>query len=76
MAVKRILFQSAQCHYCKNQDAFHFVDVDMYWPGDFDINLIPSAGRIDQHHGQDSNPASQGQLFRGFIFNNIFAGFF
>lgn len=41
----------------------------MYWPGDFDINLIPSAGRIDQHHGQDSNPTSQGQLFTGSIFN-------
>lgn len=48
----------------------------MYWPGDFDINLIPSAGRIDQHHGQDSNPTSQGQLFTGSIFYNAFAGFF
>lgn len=48
----------------------------MYWPGDFDINLIPSAGRIDQHHGQDSNSTSQGQPFTGSIFNNIFAGFF
>lgn len=47
----------------------------MYWPGDFDINLIPAAGRIDQHHGQDSKPASQGQLFTGSTFSNMFAGF-
>lgn len=47
----------------------------MYWPGEFDINVIPFASRIDQHHRRDSNPTSQEQLFTDPMFIYIFVRF-